>query len=232
MPLVVETSLLATSTPAARAPPAAVCRCSARCACWHPMRATRCCRTVPSCRPSACWAVCPACRSARGSRSDGDVEGFDTPGKVAGHEVGDGSIVVIRSAGGGGYGDPAAARCRPGCARTSRKAMSRPKRRAQSLRRGARCQGRRRCKRHRGTSAGACAARVSRLAAVVVEDSYEVGAVSRRRICRLHPKDATAAGLQADDLVEIDARHAAPLRAWVRIDPAIPPARYRSTDWA
>ena len=30
-----------------------------------------------------------------------------------------------------------------------------------------------------------------------------------------------AAGLEADDLVEIDARRAAPLRAWIRIDPSI-----------
>ena len=59
------------------------------------------------------------------------------------------------------------------------------------------------------------------LTAVIVDDSYEAGAVSRRRICRLNPRDASAAGLQADDLVEIDARRAAPLRAWLRIDPSI-----------
>ncbi len=45
--------------------------------------------------------------------------------------------------------------------------------------------------------------------------------MSRRRVCRLNPKDAAAADLQADDLVEIDARRAAPLRAWLRIDPSI-----------
>ena len=61
------------------------------------------------------------------------------------------------------------------------------------------------------------------LPTVVVEESYERGAVSKRRICRLHPKDAAAAHLQADDLVEIDSRRAAPLRAWLRIDPAIAP---------
>jgi N-methylhydantoinase B len=37
----------------------------------------------------------------------------------------------------------------------------------------------------------------------------------------LNPRDAVTAGLQADDLVEIDARQAAPLRAWLRIDPSI-----------
>jgi N-methylhydantoinase B len=34
------------------------------------------------------------------------IEEFDTPGKVAGHAVEESATVVIRSAGGGGYGDP------------------------------------------------------------------------------------------------------------------------------
>src|SRR6476659_9579870 len=36
----------------------------------------------------------------------GAIEDFDTPGIVAGHPLEEGSIVMIRSAGGGGYGDP------------------------------------------------------------------------------------------------------------------------------
>src|SRR5207344_653637 len=36
----------------------------------------------------------------------GAIEDFDTPGKVAGHPLQEGSIVMICSAGGGGYGDP------------------------------------------------------------------------------------------------------------------------------
>ncbi len=70
---------------------------------------------------------------ARGSRPDGAVEGFDTPGKIAGHPVGNGSVVVVRSAGGGGYGDPllrAPARVREGC---GGRAMSRAVRRAISM---------------------------------------------------------------------------------------------------
>jgi len=31
---------------------------------------------------------------------------FDTPGKVTGHLISDGDVVVMESAGGGGYGDP------------------------------------------------------------------------------------------------------------------------------
>ena len=37
---------------------------------------------------------------------DGDIEDFDTPGKVAGHPLQEGDVVMVRSAGGGGYGDP------------------------------------------------------------------------------------------------------------------------------
>src|SRR5690606_4259103 len=49
-------------------------------------------------------------------------------------------------------------------------------------------------------------------------DSYEPGLVSKRRICRMHPDDARQLGLSHDDLVELDARNGAPLRAWLRMD--------------
>lgn len=151
--------------------------------------------------------------------ADGAIEGFDTPGKIAGHPMGNGSVVIIRAAGGGGYGDP----------------LLRPPESVQedveegyvSLQAARDLYGvkldakgvvdlvttealRRRLREARFT-----------LTTVLVDDSYEAGAVSRRRICRLHPSDAAIAGLQADDLVEIDARQAAPLRAWLRIDPSI-----------
>ena len=150
---------------------------------------------------------------------NGRVEDFDTPGKIAGHPVGDGSVVVVRSAGGGGYGDPLlrapahvqedveegyvsrqAARDLYGVALDAKGAVDAVA--TDALRR--------RIRETRFT-----------LASVVESDSYEAGAVSRRRICRINPRDALAAGLEADDLVEIDARRAAPLRAWLRIDPSI-----------
>jgi N-methylhydantoinase B len=153
--------------------------------------------------------------------TDGVLEGFDTPGKIAGYPVGNGSVVVVRSAGGGGYGDPLlrdpkhvwedveegyvsrqAAHDLYGVSFDAKGAVDPVA--SEALRR-----------RLRG-------ARFA-LAAVLVEDSYESGAVSKRRICRLHPKDAAAADLRADDLVEVDARHAAPLRAWLRIDPSVKP---------
>jgi len=150
---------------------------------------------------------------------DGSIEGFDTPGKIAGHPMGDGSVVVIRSAGGGGYGDPL---LRPPAAVQEDVEEGYVSLQAARDLYGVQLDAkgvvdpvttealRRRLHQARFT-----------LATVLVDDSYEAGAVSRRRICRLHPNDATRAGLQVDDLVEIDARQAAPLRAWLRIDPSI-----------
>lgn len=153
--------------------------------------------------------------------SEGRVESFDTPGKVAGHEVGEGGRVVIRSAGGGGYGDPLerapeqvhqdvdegyvspqAARELYGVAFDGDGRVDRAA--TEALRRYLR------------------SARFA-LPSVRIDNSYEAGAVSRRRVCRLHPTDAAAAGLQPDELVEIDTRCAAPLRAWLRLDPTVTP---------
>lgn len=149
----------------------------------------------------------------------GTLEGFDTPGKIAGHPVAEGAVVVVRSAGGGGYGDP----------------LDRdPQRVADDVREGY-------VSRDAagaaygvaldalgGVDAVATAALRKRLragrfdlASVLVGDSYEAGAVSRRRVCRLNPADAAAAGLQDGDVVEVDARQAAPLRAWLRVDAAV-----------
>ena len=151
----------------------------------------------------------------------GVIQGFDTPGKIAGHPVGIGDVVVVRSAGGGGYGDPL---------------LRDPARVADDVREG--YVSREAAHDLYGVALDAKGAadpvatetlrrrqRAARfgLAAVLVEDAYEAGAVSRRRICRIHPRDAAAAGLQADDVVEMDARLAAPLRAWLRIDPAVAP---------
>src|SRR5262249_60471436 len=39
-------------------------------------------------------------------RRDGDEIDFATPGKVTGHPIAAGDVVVMQSAGGGGFGDP------------------------------------------------------------------------------------------------------------------------------
>lgn len=151
----------------------------------------------------------------------GIIEDFDTPGKVAGHPVAEGSIVMIRSAGAGGYGDPL---------------EREPQRVADDLREGY-------------VSAAAAqelyglvlnaagqvdgAATIAlrkrllaarfKLTALVDDAVFEEGAVSRRRICRLHPADAGSAGIVESDLVELDTRCAAPLRAWARLDASVEP---------
>ena len=150
---------------------------------------------------------------------DGTIEQFDTPGKVAGHPVQEGSQVVIRSAGGGGYGDP----------------LNRdPQRVALDVQEGyvslqsaadiygvvLQASGE--------VDLGGTAARRKNLRAsrrtlrAVLDDSvFEAGAVSRRRICWVNPADAEAFGVAEDEIVELDAGRAAPLRAWIRRDGSV-----------
>jgi N-methylhydantoinase B len=141
---------------------------------------------------------------------------FDTPGKVAGHLIEAGSTLMVRSAGGGGYGDPLerdpervaldvregyvsaeAARLVYGVlvgagGRVDAAATQELRERLQALR--------------------------FRLTAVLDGEVFEAGPVSRRRVCRLNPSDARRAGIDEDWVVELDAGRAAPLRAWARLD--------------
>ncbi len=152
-------------------------------------------------------------------RSDGARDDFDMPGKVAGHPVRERERVVLRSAGGGGYGDPLA---RPSAQVAEDVREGYVSRAAAAGLYGVvlRSDGTvddgattdRRARLH-GAS--------TRLAAVACADSFRASAVSRHRICRLHPADADAGGFAADDLVELDSAKAAPLRAWVVPDAAV-----------
>ena len=153
--------------------------------------------------------------------NNGVIEDFDTPGKIAGHEVAEGGVVMVRSAGGGGYGDPLdrdpervgrdvregyvsnqAARDLYGVALDLAGAVDNVA--TAALRKQLR------------------AARF-KLATTLVSDVFEEGAFSRRRICRLNPADAAAGGFSDGDVVELDARRAAALRAWLRLDAAVKP---------
>jgi N-methylhydantoinase B len=160
--------------------------------------------------PVGCWI-----------ERDGGLEDFDTPGKVAGYPVEEGDIVLIRSAGGGGYGDPlerdverVAVDVREGY--VSRKAARELY--GVVLNEGGHVD---------GLASSQCRERLhaSRimLRAVLDPAVFEEGKVSRRRICRLNPADIKAFGLCEDDVVELDALRAAPLRAWVRSDQAARP---------
>ncbi|AQH01450.1 hypothetical protein A9R05_21735 [Burkholderia sp. KK1] len=150
------------------------------------------------------------------------TEQFDSPGKVAGHMVNKDEVIVMRSAGGGGYGDP------------TMRDTTLVKRDVDesyiSLESAANTYGvvfdaqgqvdEQATIKRRANLRGA---RPS-LRPVAENDeqrAYEAGAVSRKRIARLHPSDAKAIGVVEDDVVEVDSRHGAPLRAWVRLEPGV-----------
>jgi len=152
---------------------------------------------------------------------NGAIEDFDTPGKVAGHALDEGSIVMVRSAGGGGYGDPLdrdAERVALDVREGYVSAHAAAELYGLALDETGRVDGAATAalrKRLRGARIG--------LTALLGEDVFEPGAVSRRRICRLHPADAGAFGIGEDDVVELDTRRAAPLRAWARLDGRVKP---------
>jgi N-methylhydantoinase B len=147
---------------------------------------------------------------------DGKTEEFATPGKVGGHLVEQGERVVLRSAGGGGYGDP----------------LERPAQRvADDFRLGYISPVS--LKENYGvvldktlnvdleeTQKLRADLRADRLTLMTIAegDSYRQTAVSKHRICRLNPKDAEHIGAVEGDLVELDSHIAAPLRAWLVVD--------------
>jgi N-methylhydantoinase B len=151
----------------------------------------------------------------------GAIHDFDTPGKVGGHVLHEGDRVVLRSAGGGGYGDPLerpAGRVAEDVALGFVSAEAAERLYGVVLAAGGgvdvEVTTRRRAE---------IRARRVHLEAVAGEDCYRAGPVSRRRICRLNPADAARARIGDGDLMELDTRRAAPLRAWAEIDAAAAP---------
>jgi N-methylhydantoinase B len=148
--------------------------------------------------------------------ADGALEDFDTPGKVGGHLLREGDRVVLRSAGGGGYGDPlrrdaeiVAEDVRIGYVseRVAQEVHGVVLNADGTVDRVA-----------TGAARESIERRRMRLVTVAANDSYRAGATSRRRICRIHPDDAARAGLRDGDIVEVDSGLAAPFRAWVEFD--------------
>jgi len=150
-------------------------------------------------------------------RRDGAEVDFATPGKVTGVAIRAGDIVVMQSAGGGGYGDPLArdpdrvrddvmagyvsperARLGYGVVLTPGGDADVPATRAERARLAA---GRRRF------PVGADE-----------RDPYE-GRLGKHRVLRVAPAMAADLGLAAGDLIELRGRHPAPLRAWLRVEP-------------
>jgi len=155
---------------------------------------------------------------------DGREVAFPTPGKVGGFALREGDVLVLRSAGGGGYGDP----------------LERPAERVlEDLREGYISPDR--CLDRYGvvvrddltldraateTQRRAMAVRRLRLAVTPSDDDlYLRGAVSQRRTCPLNPRDAERGGLAAGALVELVGSRGAPLRAWVVLDPGVDAGR-------
>jgi N-methylhydantoinase B len=144
---------------------------------------------------------------------------FDTPGKVGGYKLQRDDVVVIRSAGGGGYGDPltrpaarVAADLREGyisaeAARDRYGVVIGPD---LAVDEAATAERRR-----------ALVAARPRLAAAPDEAIWRAHGVSRYRLARLHPADAARFGFAEGDIVELYTPTAAPLRAWVAIERAV-----------
>ncbi len=153
-------------------------------------------------------------------RGDAELE-FPTPGKVSGFPLTAGDVVVMQSAGGGGFGDPldrepqrvrrdvAAGYVSVERARDGYGVVLTPE--------GAVDQ--------EATAARRAALRAARRRLPVQADERDpyVGERGRHRMLRLAPELARSLGLGAGDLVELLGRHPAPLRAWIRLDPEVPP---------
>ena len=161
-------------------------------------------------------------RAARRVRVAVEREGrtieFETPGKVTGYRVVAGDLVIMESAGGGGYGNPlsrdpelvradvrsgyvSAERARDGYgvifASDGTVDIEATARRRGDVRRGRRTYPVR-----------------------AVEDDPYRGVLGRHRVLKLPRAIADAHGVKEGDLVELLGRHPAPLRAWVSLEPA------------
>ncbi|HLI10328.1 MAG TPA: hydantoinase B/oxoprolinase family protein [Alphaproteobacteria bacterium] len=151
---------------------------------------------------------------------DGREVRFPTPGKVGGFRMSAGDVIVLQSAGGGGYGDPlermpeavaedvregyveaAHARARYGVVLRDDGSVDLSA--TEALRREI------------------AAARVHLVVVDSPEEPYLAGRYSRHRICRLNPADARAIGAGADEIVELVGRSGPALRAWAILDPQV-----------
>jgi N-methylhydantoinase B len=147
---------------------------------------------------------------------DGELSDFATPGKVTGFPIFRNEVVVIRSSGGGGYGDPlerepARVVADVDYGYVSREAAAEVY--GVVLRQDGSVDEDATRKRRAVIAAGRKTFRVRN------HDGAEpyVGAKGKRRVLDLDQKDADALGVRANDLIEMYGKHPAPLRAWVRI---------------
>ncbi|MEJ0070730.1 MAG: hydantoinase B/oxoprolinase family protein [Pseudomonadota bacterium] len=150
----------------------------------------------------------------------GQMLRFDTPGKVGGFPMRAGDMVVLQSAGGGGYGDPldrpvdqvetdiregyvTAARARHSYGVVLGKDDKLDEAATAALRRDIR------------------ARRVHLAVTDKNQPLYADGRYSRYRICPLHPADAGLLGVAPREIVELVGRGGPALRAWVVLDATV-----------
>ncbi|MEZ5844115.1 MAG: hydantoinase B/oxoprolinase family protein [Hyphomicrobiaceae bacterium] len=147
---------------------------------------------------------------------DGEVTDFDTPGKVTGHPVYRDDIVIMRSSGGGGYGDPLereASRVRDDVSYGYVSVTAAREQYGVVLAANGDVD-------EAATTRMRDAIRSKRFRPTVVADDRlvpYVGAKGRRRVVSLSSDDARQLGVKADDMVEMFGTNPAPLRAWVQI---------------
>ncbi len=141
---------------------------------------------------------------------------FPTPGKVGGHPVTAGDVLILQSAGGGGYGDPL---------------EREPERVAEDVDEGYVSPEQSRAVYGvvldegivdpHATAAQRARLRSGRLRLRLRQRPtplYERVGRGEKRIAPLHPSDAGRLDLSPDDMLEILTERGAPLRAWLRLD--------------
>ncbi|MSO76225.1 MAG: hydantoinase B/oxoprolinase family protein [Alphaproteobacteria bacterium] len=153
---------------------------------------------------------------------DGKKLAFATPGKVGGFAMQRDDVLILQSAGGGGYGEP----------------LERPLAEvAEDVREGYVSSVQARAHygaviAEDGTADEPASLRLRRqqladrvwLKAQSVDgDLYAAGKVSRRRVAPLNPADMTRLGVGAGALVDLIGPGAAPLRAWIVADDKVEP---------
>ncbi len=151
---------------------------------------------------------------------DGRELKFATPGKVGGFALRAGDVVVLQSAGGGGYGDPL---LRP-AAQVAHDVREGYVTEARALEcygvvlRGDGSPDEVATKALRSKIEGS---RLRLAVAECAEPLYAAGRYSRHRICRLNPEDAATLGAAEDDILELVGKSGPALRAWAVIDPGV-----------
>jgi N-methylhydantoinase B len=151
---------------------------------------------------------------------DGVERDFPTPGKVTNHAIVAGDVVIMQSAGGGGYGDPLVRDSERVRADVAAGYVSRERAGdGYGVVLGE----------DGAVDAAATATLRARLAAArvrvpIVADERDpyAGAKGRHRLFRLTSALATRLGVTPGDLIELRGRHPAPLRGWVRVDSTAP----------